>query len=59
MFDFLKIQYELGKITKEQLYSYVPTWISEFEYKKIIGEMQPPKNDIYADTNKTTQIQLL
>lgn len=54
MFDFLKIQYELGKITKEQLYSYVPTWISEFEYKKIIGEMQPQKNDIYADTNKTT-----
>jgi hypothetical protein len=39
MFDFLKIQYELGKITKEQLYSYVSTWISEFEYKKIIGEM--------------------
>lgn len=35
MFDFLKIQYELGKITKEQLYSYVPTWISEQEYNNI------------------------
>lgn len=39
MFDFLKIQYDIGRITKEQLYSYVPLWISEFEYKKIIGEM--------------------
>lgn len=38
MFDFLKIQYELGKITKEQLYSYVPLWISESEYKRIVGE---------------------
>ena len=39
MFDFLKIQYELGNITKEQLRSYVLMWISEFEYKKIIGEI--------------------
>lgn len=39
MFDFLKIQYDIGRITKEQLYSYVPLWISEFEYKKIIGEI--------------------
>lgn len=39
MFDFLKIQYELGKITKEQLYSYVSTWISKQEYNNIIGEM--------------------
>lgn len=39
MFDFLKIQYDIGRITKEQLYSYVPLWISEFEYKKIIREM--------------------
>jgi hypothetical protein len=39
MFDFLKIQYDIGRITKEQLYFYVPLWISEFEYKKIIGEM--------------------
>ena len=39
MFDFLKIQYDIGRITKEQLYSYVSLWISEFEYKKIIREM--------------------
>lgn len=38
MFDFLKIQYELGNITKEQLRSYVPMWISESEYKQIVGE---------------------
>ena len=41
MFDFLKIQYELGKITKEQLYSYIPMWISEFEYKEIINDKSP------------------
>lgn len=38
MFDFLKIQYELGNITKEQLRSYVPMWISENEYKEIIND---------------------
>jgi hypothetical protein len=38
MFDFLKIQYELGNITKEQLRYYVPTWISENEYKEIIND---------------------
>lgn len=38
MFDFFKIQYTMGNITKEQLYSYVPLWISEPEYKQIVGE---------------------
>ena len=25
-------------VSKEQLYSYVPLWISETEYKQIVGE---------------------
>ena len=46
MFDFLKIQYELGKITAEQLHGYVPKWITEEQYLEIIeGENNAERND--------------
>ena len=37
MYDFLKLQYEMGKITAEKLHTYVPRWISEEQYQEIIG----------------------
>ena len=36
MYDFLKIQYILGNVSKEQLYTYVPTFISEKEYSELL-----------------------
>lgn len=36
MYEFLRIQYVLGNIDKERLYSYVPMFITEKEYEKII-----------------------
>ena len=38
MFKFLKLQYERGKITAEQLHSYVPRWITEEQYQEVVGE---------------------
>ena len=37
MYKFLKIQYNLGKITAEQLHTYVPKWITEAQYQEIVG----------------------
>lgn len=36
MYEFLRIQYILENIDKEKLYSYVPMFITEEEYEKII-----------------------
>ena len=36
MFDFLKIQYQLGQIDKQKLESFVGVWITPQEYKKIV-----------------------
>ena len=38
MYSFIKIQYKLGKLTAEQVRSYVPKWITEEQAKEIIGE---------------------
>ena len=38
MFEFLKLQYQMGKIDADKLKSYVPRWISEDEYNQIVGD---------------------
>lgn len=38
MFEFLKIQYKLGNITKEQLQSLISIKITEEQYKEIVTE---------------------
>lgn len=37
MFEFLKIQFRLGKITEEKLHSLVGKHITEEEFKEIVG----------------------
>lgn len=37
MYDFIKIQYEMGKIDKEKVLSYVPKWITAEEADSIIN----------------------
>ena len=37
MFEFLKIQYKLGNVTKEQLFSLIDTKITKEEYDKIVN----------------------
>lgn len=36
MFEFIRIQYVLGKIAKEQINTFVPRWISEEQAEKIL-----------------------
>lgn len=36
MFEFLKLQYEMGRINKGQLERYVPKWLSEDEKDQIV-----------------------
>lgn len=38
MYQFIKIQYELGKLTEEQVLGFVPRWITEEQAEKIIGK---------------------
>ncbi len=37
MYDFIKIQYKLGNITKEKVMSFVPMWISKEQANKILS----------------------
>lgn len=37
MFEFIKIQYRLGKITAEQVRSFAPRWITVEQANEIIG----------------------
>ena len=37
MFEFIKIQYELGKLTEEQVRAFAPRRISEKEANEIIS----------------------
>lgn len=41
MFKFLKLQYKMGKVTKEQLAAMVPKYITAEQYKQITGEDLP------------------
>lgn len=38
MYNFIRIQYELGKLTSEQVMGFVPRWITEEQGREIIGE---------------------
>lgn len=38
MFEFIRIQYVLGKITTEQVQSFVPRWITAEQAQQIVGE---------------------
>lgn len=39
MYEFLKLQYQMGKIDAEMLQSYVPHWITQDEYNQIVGDV--------------------
>lgn len=41
MYDFIRIQYELGKLAPEQVWGFVPRWITEDEAEEIIGAETP------------------
>ena len=38
MYNFLKLRFEMGRITAEQLKAYVPKWITAEQYAEITGE---------------------
>lgn len=41
MYDFIKIQYELGRLTADQVRAFVPRWITEEQANEIIaGEVE-------------------
>lgn len=37
MYDFIKIQYEMGNLTPEQVMGFAPKWITEAEAEEITG----------------------
>lgn len=37
MYEFIKIQYQLGKLTKDQLENFVPKWITQDQADEILG----------------------
>lgn len=37
MFEFLKLQYRMGKIDADKLQSYVPRWITPEQANEIMG----------------------
>lgn len=37
MFDFIKIQYQMGTIDTEKVKSYVPRWITEEQSQEILS----------------------
>lgn len=38
MYEFIRIQYELGKLTAEQVRGFVPRWLTSEQAEEIIGE---------------------
>lgn len=38
MFEFIRIQYVLGKITAEQVQAFAPRWITAEQTQQIVGE---------------------
>lgn len=49
MFDFIKIQYELGKITAEEVRAFCPKWITEKEVEEILNGNAIPAPQEAAD----------
>jgi len=40
MFEFIRIQYQLGKIDSEKVQSYVGRWITQEQAEEIIGNIE-------------------
>ena len=38
MFEFIRIQYKLGRISSEKVCSYVPKWLTEEQAAEIVGQ---------------------
>lgn len=38
MYEFIKIQYKLGKLTAEQVRTFVPKWITEEQAEEILAQ---------------------
>lgn len=38
MFEFIKLQYEMGKITAARVYAFVPKWITSEQADEIAGQ---------------------
>lgn len=38
MYEFIKIQYEMGKLTDDQVRSFVPRWITKEQAEAIINQ---------------------
>ena len=38
MYNFIRLQYKMGKITKEQVFGFVPKWITFEQANSIVGE---------------------
>ncbi len=37
LFDFIKLQYQMGKITESQVRNFAPRWISWEQVEEILG----------------------
>ena len=37
MYDFICLQYAMGRITREKVLSYAPRWITEEQARNMIG----------------------
>ena len=38
MFDFIKLQYQMGKITENQVRNFAPRWLTAEQANEILGE---------------------
>lgn len=37
MYEFIRLQYMMGKLTKEQVQAFAPRWITETQAENILG----------------------
>ena len=42
MYEFIRIQYALGKLTAEQVMEFAPRWITEEQAEEIVGAGSEP-----------------
>lgn len=38
MYEFIKLQYTMGNVTPEQVYGFVPKWITQEQADEITGK---------------------
>jgi len=39
MFDFIRLQYQMGKLTAEQVQTFVPRWLSDKQATEIVTNL--------------------